>query len=212
MFLRVLDAFDEDTKHAQQYSAIAAAQAELRRTYSGWDPSNGPSAASDVRLEQKRREMVLADLTLVASRYVEGTIREFYPHKEIARVPYGVDVEFWTPEPTNKPAGPLRFIYAGQVSLRKGVPLLVEGRIARCRARACRFLASGELCLRALRGFLLALGRRSASAIESPMSLCSHRFLTVLDWFCSRPWHVVCLRSLPRQASVRKSLQPTVDL
>jgi glycosyltransferase involved in cell wall biosynthesis len=108
------------------YPAWEKAQAELRRTYSGWDPSNGPSAASDVRLEQKRREMVLADLTLVASRYVEGTIREFYPHKEIARVPYGVDVEFWTPEPTNKPAGPLRFIYAGQVSLRKGVPLLIE--------------------------------------------------------------------------------------
>src|SRR6266446_107586 len=108
------------------YPAWEKAQAELRRTYSGWDPSNGPSAASDVRLEQKRREMVLADLTLVASRYVEGTIREFYPHKEIARVPYGVDIEFWTPEPTNKPAGPLRFIYAGQVSLRKGVPLLIE--------------------------------------------------------------------------------------
>jgi len=108
------------------YPAWEKAQAELRRTYSGWAPSNGPSAANDTRLEQKRREMVLADLTLVASRYVEGTIREFYPHKEIARVPYGVDVEFWTPEPTNKPAGPLRFIYAGQVSLRKGVPLLIE--------------------------------------------------------------------------------------
>ena len=35
-------------------------------------------------------------------------------------------LEFWTPGPINKPTGPLRFIFAGQVSLRKGVPLLIE--------------------------------------------------------------------------------------
>ena len=56
----------------------------------------------------------------------EATIREFYPHKDIALAPYGVDVEFWTPGTINKPSGPLRFIYAGQVSLRKGIPLLIE--------------------------------------------------------------------------------------
>ena len=56
-----------------------------------------------MRLEQKRKEMELADLTLVASRYVEATIREFYPHKEIALAPYGVDAEFWTPgQPVNR--------------------------------------------------------------------------------------------------------------
>src|SRR5262249_36585073 len=45
---------------------------------------------------------------------------------EIARTPYGVDVEFWTPAPASKPLGPLRFIYAGQVSVRKGIPLLLD--------------------------------------------------------------------------------------
>jgi alpha-maltose-1-phosphate synthase len=99
---------------------------ELHRTYGDWLPSSGALAAEEWRLEQKREEMALADLTLVASRYVEGTIRKFYPHKEIARIPYGVDVEFWAPELTEKSSQPLRFIYAGQVSLRKGVPLLVE--------------------------------------------------------------------------------------
>jgi len=108
------------------YPAWETIQAELSRKYSDWMPSNGSPAAHELRLEQKRKEMELADLTLVASRYVEGTVREFYPHKDIARTPYGVDVEFWTPAPTRKQSGPLRFIYAGHVSVRKGMALLIE--------------------------------------------------------------------------------------
>jgi alpha-maltose-1-phosphate synthase len=101
-------------------------QVELSRKYSDWMPSNCLPAAHDATLEQKRKEIELADLTLVASRYSEATVREFYPHKEIARTPYGVDVEFWTPAATPKQSEPLRFIYAGNVSVRKGIPLLIE--------------------------------------------------------------------------------------
>jgi alpha-maltose-1-phosphate synthase len=108
------------------YPAWETIQAELSRKYSDWMPSSGSPAAYEIRLEQKRKEMELADLTLVASRYVEATVREFYPHKDIARTPYGVDVEFWTPAPTRKQSGPLRFIYAGHVSVRKGIALLIE--------------------------------------------------------------------------------------
>jgi alpha-maltose-1-phosphate synthase len=77
-------------------------------------------------LEQKRKEIELADLTLVASRYVESTVREFHPQKAIARIPYGIDVEFWKPMPNLKKPGQLRFIYAGNVSVRKGIPLLID--------------------------------------------------------------------------------------
>jgi glycosyltransferase involved in cell wall biosynthesis len=108
------------------YAAWAKTESELLRKYPDWLPHKSSPAAHDPRLEQKRQEMALADLTLVPSRYVEATIREFYPHKEIALAPYGVDVEFWTPGPTNKPARPLRFIFVGHVSLRKGAPLLIE--------------------------------------------------------------------------------------
>jgi alpha-maltose-1-phosphate synthase len=108
------------------YPAWERIQSELSRKYSDWMPTNCLPAAYDVRLEQKRKEMDLADLILVASRYVEATVREFYPHKDIARAPYGVDVEFWTPASTRKQPGPLRFIYAGNVSVRKGVALLIE--------------------------------------------------------------------------------------
>jgi alpha-maltose-1-phosphate synthase len=108
------------------YPAWERVQAELRGKYSDWMPLDEQFTADEGRLEQKRQEIGLADLVLVASRYVEATVREFYHDKAIARAPYGVDVEFWTPAPLEKAAKPLRFIYAGNVSLRKGVPLLIE--------------------------------------------------------------------------------------
>jgi starch synthase len=108
------------------YAEWGKIQSELLRKYPDWLPHKWSPTAHDRRLEQKRQEMALADLTLVPSRYVEATIREFYPQKDIALAPYGVNVEFWTPGPANKPPGPLRFIFAGQISLRKGVPLLIE--------------------------------------------------------------------------------------
>src|SRR5262249_28462262 len=108
------------------YPAWEKIQVELSRKYSDWMPFNCFPAARGVRLEQKRKEMELADLTLVASRYSEAMVREFYPHKDIARAPYGVDAEFWRPAPTYKQPGPLRFIYAGTVSVRKGMALLIE--------------------------------------------------------------------------------------
>ena len=108
------------------YAAREKTQAELHQKYPDWLPPNWSPTVHDMPQEQKRQEMALADLTLVPSRYVEATIREFYPHKDIARAPYGVDAEFWAPGPMNRPPGPLRFIYAGHASLRKGTPLLIE--------------------------------------------------------------------------------------
>jgi glycosyltransferase involved in cell wall biosynthesis len=107
------------------HSTWERTRVELYRTYSDWIPSQMAPALHALRLEQKKQEMTLADLTLVASRYVEASIREFDPHKDIARIPYGIDAEFWTPGPANQPE-PLRFLYAGNVSVRKGMPLLID--------------------------------------------------------------------------------------
>src|SRR5215472_14211616 len=108
------------------YPAWEKTHAELIRKYPDWMPSESLPAAHDVRLEQKRKEIELADVTLVASRYVEATVREFFPYKYIARTPYGVDVDFWTPASTRKKPAPLRFIYAGNISVRKGMALLID--------------------------------------------------------------------------------------
>jgi starch synthase len=108
------------------YPAWEKARAELARKYPDWLSRNEFGASEHTRLERKRQEIELADLTLVPSRFAELTVREFYPYKEVALTPYGVDLDFWAPKPANRVSGPLRFIYAGQVSLRKGIPLLIE--------------------------------------------------------------------------------------
>ena len=194
------------------YPAWEKIQAELGRKYSEWIPSNGSPPAHDMRLEQKRKEMELADLTLVASRYVEATVLEFYPHKEIARTPYGVDAEFWSPGPTSKPLGAASFYICWE---RLGAERhsvadrgLVKGCVARRRAQPRRFLGTfrGQKAIfasPASNGFLPALRRSCAICIASPTYLCSHHILTDLVWLCSKLWHVVCLRSLPKLALVR---------
>ncbi len=103
-------------------------QADLARQYAEWLPSGGLAANRFARPEQKRREMELADLVLAPSAFVEMTIREFHPEKQIARAPYGVDLEFWQPVPCSElpPSSKIRFLYAGQCSIRKGIPVLID--------------------------------------------------------------------------------------
>jgi glycosyltransferase involved in cell wall biosynthesis len=108
------------------YPAWEQTQAELVRKYADWLPAGGLPSSRYVRPEQKRREMELADLVLVPCSFVEQTIRTFYPDKKLARAPYGVDLDFWRPAAEKSGGGLLRFIYVGQLSLRKGIPVLLE--------------------------------------------------------------------------------------
>jgi glycosyltransferase involved in cell wall biosynthesis len=113
------------------YPAWEQTQAELFRKFEDWLPSGGLSSKSWVRPEQKRREMELADLVLAPSAFVRETILRFHPDKKILLAPYGVDLEFWKARTGGSSSGlrpasseSLRFIYAGQCSIRKGTPVL----------------------------------------------------------------------------------------
>jgi glycosyltransferase involved in cell wall biosynthesis len=108
------------------YPAWEDTQAKLARRYEGWFPAGGLRSSRYVRPEQKKKEMQLADLVLAPSGFVEETIRSFHPHKPITRAAYGVDSAYWCPGVKENVDRPLRFIYAGQLSLRKGTPLLLE--------------------------------------------------------------------------------------
>lgn len=108
------------------YPAWEETQRELARRYADWLPAGGLASSRFVRPEQKRREMALADLVLVPGSFVEETIRRFYPDKPICRAPYAADLEFWHPPAQAQQRLRLRFIYAGQASLRKGTPLLLD--------------------------------------------------------------------------------------
>jgi glycosyltransferase involved in cell wall biosynthesis len=107
------------------YDAWSRTQAELAQRFSDWLPPGGLATARHARPEQKREEMALADLVLAPSSFVEHTIQAFHSGKPVARAAYGVDVAFWSPGPPRGESGPLRFIYAGQASLRKGTPDLL---------------------------------------------------------------------------------------
>src|SRR5665213_788438 len=114
-------------------------EAELARKYSDWLPASN-SERRHVRPEQKNEELKLADLVLAPSSYVQATIRDHFPDKPIAFAPYGVNTDFWMPREEEKKAGPLVFIYAGQISIRKGSPDLL-------RAWSCANLMDAELHL-----------------------------------------------------------------
>lgn len=106
-------------------------QLKLCQLYSDWLPVGGQPSSRYVRPAQKSAEMELADLVLVACSFVGRTIRAHHPDKLIACAPYGVDAEFWSPWPVALPPPPssrssLRFIYAGQSSIRKGTPVLLD--------------------------------------------------------------------------------------
>lgn len=107
------------------YPAWERTQQELVQTYADWVPAGGLASSRYARLEQKRWEIELADLTLVPSSFVEKTIRAFHPDKTLAPAPFGVDLNFWNFGEKSRRNGPLRFIYAGQLSIRKGTPMLL---------------------------------------------------------------------------------------
>jgi glycosyltransferase involved in cell wall biosynthesis len=108
------------------YSAWEQTQADLARQFVDWLPPGGLPSNCYVRPQQKHEEMELADLVLVPSSFVANTIQAFHPNKALALVPYGVDLEFWQAPQRNKGAEMLRFIFAGQISLRKGIPSLLQ--------------------------------------------------------------------------------------
>jgi len=107
------------------YPAWEAMYPVLAKQYADWMPHDASREIVYVRPEQKRREMALANLVLVPSSFVARTVRQFVD-RPVMIVPYGVDADFWCPGPARLGKGPMRFLYAGQCSIRKGTPLLLE--------------------------------------------------------------------------------------
>ncbi len=107
------------------YPAWKEKKERLEKEFEEWLPRGGLYEDRYVRPAQKKKEMELADLVIGPSTFVARTIEQFH-HKSFALAPYGVDSEFWHPNPAPTSDRPVRFIYAGQVSLRKGTPLLLN--------------------------------------------------------------------------------------
>jgi glycosyltransferase involved in cell wall biosynthesis len=96
----------------------------LESKYADWLPFR--KLRHEVSPEQKRREMELADLVLAPSKFVADSIQEYHPKKRIALAPYGVDVADWPCRTRQTSEEMMTFVYAGQCSVRKGIPLLLR--------------------------------------------------------------------------------------
>jgi alpha-maltose-1-phosphate synthase len=101
-------------------------ETELTRKYAGWLPAERASISAKVSAAHKSEEMALADLVIAPSSFAESTIRRHFPDKRIIKAAYGVDSAFWIPPLTKRNLDPLTFIYAGQLTILKGIPLLIE--------------------------------------------------------------------------------------
>lgn len=110
---------------AGHYPAWERREKGLREQFGSWLAPGGVPSARYVRPDQKMREMQLADLILVPCSFARSSV-ELHADRSVAVTPYGVDADFWQPGTNPRPDGPLRFVYAGSISLRKGIPVLFE--------------------------------------------------------------------------------------
>ncbi len=81
-------------------------------------------------------ELELADLVLVPSRFVAGQLTAHgVPAEKLATLPYGVNLSAFFPRKEySQEKGRLECLYVGQISHRKGIPVLLDA------ARRCRDL------------------------------------------------------------------------
>lgn len=151
------------------YPAWQETQARLARTYASWVPTGSELGNPHVRPAQKEREMALADLVLVPTSFVARTVARF-ADRPTRLAPYGVDLAFWTPPTFPAPEHQLRFLYAGQASIRKGTPLLLDAwRAAGLRNATLTIVGSWQMAearQRELPTGVKFLGPRSRAALR----------------------------------------------
>ncbi|MBC2594547.1 glycosyltransferase family 4 protein [Ruficoccus amylovorans] len=101
--------------------------AEEARRRPNWEPTLISTRDSARKLDRKRRELELADVVVCPSAFVEDSIPpELRAGKRLLRMPYGIDPVEAIPPYEPPLERPLRFLYAGSLSQRKGLADLFE--------------------------------------------------------------------------------------
>jgi glycosyltransferase involved in cell wall biosynthesis len=94
-----------------------------------------------------QREIETAHLVLAPSRFVASQLlRSGVQNNRVVVVPYGVDLRAFTPDPRREEQTerPLNCLYLGQISHRKGIPVLLDAA-RRCARLRVRFSLVGPL-------------------------------------------------------------------
>ncbi len=106
------------------------------------------AAAPDARLtEDCRQEALAAQHLLAPSDYVRDTLLEIgVAADRISVLPFGVDVGRFRPAAAPRPTGPVRLLFVGQLSARKGLYYLLEA-LRRLPPGLCSATLVGPLAL-----------------------------------------------------------------
>lgn len=104
------------------YAAWQEVQRKLASEYVDWVRPGALLGRADLRTKQL--ELSLADVILVPSRFVADTVRQFHPDAPVRIAPYGVDPVLSEEPPQRQER--ITFVFVGQCSIRKGVPLLLK--------------------------------------------------------------------------------------
>jgi glycosyltransferase involved in cell wall biosynthesis len=95
---------------------------------------------------RKDSELELADLVIVPCEWARSTLPvSKFPHTRVIKVPYGTPADEVSVR-DQKPDGPFTVLFAGQIGVRKGVPLLLEAW-KRLGLKNARLLMAGSLGL-----------------------------------------------------------------
>ena len=103
-------------------------------------------AEPDWKQQRKNSELSLADLVVIPSEWARDSLNFSKPiPAKVVKVPYGTPAGEM-PARTKRPEGPFRVLFAGQIGVRKGVPLLLEAWKSLGLRRA-RLLLAGSMAL-----------------------------------------------------------------
>ncbi|WP_211206008.1 glycosyltransferase family 4 protein [Halomicrobium katesii] len=113
------------TTIVERCSSHARTQANiLEEEYRRHGYDSGPSDEAYVRREEA--EYDAAEYVMVPSEFVyESFLEQGVPEEKVLCEPYAVDPNQYTPTSTESD-GPLTFLFAGRVELRKGIPYLLD--------------------------------------------------------------------------------------
>src|ERR1051326_810708 len=134
-----------DLPIAYWQTAVALLRQEVER-YPDWEATLGATRDSQEKLARKSREVELADLVICPSTFVlESLPREIRQQKRCLVVPFGTPV--CDPElaaSSRSEAGPLRVLFAGALSQRKGL-VDVFAAIKRINSQQVELVVMGSL-------------------------------------------------------------------
>jgi glycosyltransferase involved in cell wall biosynthesis len=107
-------------------SAKVAVYDAVRREFPEW--GHELEQRRPETLAAENQEHALATRVVASSSFTKRTLVEHgVAAEKIVVNPYGVDISRFTPGPrVERAARPLRFVFVGQVSARKGIPLLLD--------------------------------------------------------------------------------------